>query len=713
MLYKHTNLPSAALSPIGRPLLAECPASLAYALAALLALLFTFQLYPLSFLGGSGSFFELKDAPQHVTGWLFYLRDSWHFPLLHTERLNHPEGVNIAFTDSIPLAALFFKIIGGLLPAQFNYFGLWHGVALLGQALGAVFLLRALGVRHLAGALIASGFALLWPALLWRFEHTALMTHALILFALGLYFIGRSGQWRSRTVCTAFIALSVIGLLVHPYFLAFGATLFLVYLADSAVAGAGWKRQAPPLFAWILVLALTGALFGYFGNGTQTFGFDTYSMNLTAPFCGSRFYSCVSAGVDQPFKAFHFFDATGGQYEGYNYFGLGALLLLPFALAAGWSTLRSLPRKYPFLLAALVLLTLYALSNKIFFNSHALVSYSVPAFMDRLTGTFRASGRFFWIVGYVILFASLAALLRKPSLAKIALLICALALQWVDLEPLRRHNTETASRPGAQDLAQWAPALQNVDKLFLYPAFGCKENDPRVYLLFQRVAAQYGKLIDTGYIARPNVNCEKNALSFDAEFKPRELVVMASAELKTPLSVPGGFQRSIRRGECVTRAELLLCQAGTTAAQWRASGLTGLEPVGTDFGIQRWNAAKLSTLLGKVVGDRLVPQQTDKVGVLSFGPYVALHAGRYRMRLRYASDAEETRQVGRWDIVGNRSKAPTLEVDGGSLTGTRGAVREIDTVFSSTDSTALFEIRTIFSATGDLQVLDLSIERTP
>ena len=34
----------------------------------------------------------------------------------YTNRVDHPEGLNIAFTDSIPLAALFFKSVDDSIP---------------------------------------------------------------------------------------------------------------------------------------------------------------------------------------------------------------------------------------------------------------------------------------------------------------------------------------------------------------------------------------------------------------------------------------------------------------------------------------------------------------------------------------------------------------------------------------------------------------------
>ena len=685
----------------------------AYSLAIALALAFILQLYPLSFLAGNGLFFEQKDAPQHVSGWLFYLHDSWHFPLLQTTRLNHPDGVNIAFTDSIPLAALLFKCFAAWLPAQFHYFGLWHAVALLSQALAAVLLMRALGVRHLVGSLAAAGFALTWPSLLWRFEHTALMTHGVILAALALYFLGHSGQWRSRRVSAAFIALSLVGLLIHPYLLAFSYALFIVFLAEQAFAGAGWRKQLPALVSSVLVLMAAGVVFGYVGNGTQSFGFGSYSMNLSAPFCGSRFYSCVSATAEQPFKAFHFFDATGGQYEGYNYFGLGLILLLPFALWRSRTALKGMLRRFPVLCCAMLLLTLYALSNKVYFNGHELFSYPLPAFADKLTGTFRASGRFFWIVGYLILFATLATLLKKPSPRMLALVAFALALQWVDVQPLRAHNTATTSLSGKQELAQWATVLQGTQKIFLYPAFGCRENDPRFYLYFQRIAAHYDTLLDTGYIARPNLNCAANALSFDTPFVARQLYVMPREELKHPLAVPLGFRTAIAQGACVTNKHALLCRADDTATDWSRSGLADLTPLARDFSRQIFSATELPTQVGIVDGERLVAKRPQQEGFLSFGPYLRLHPGRYRVRLRYVSDADLTQQVGRWDIMANRSAMPALMWGGGSLVGTGGAVREIESVFSADDSAALVEIRTYVMATGDVQLLTIALEPAP
>jgi hypothetical protein len=574
------NKPLVAPLSLSRLLWSDLSPLAAYGLAAVLALAFIGYVYPMAFIAGSGNLFENGDASQHVTGWLFYAQDSWRFPLLRTERLNHPEGVSIAFTDSIPLAALLFKPFASWLPPGFHYLGLWHVVALATQAIAATFLIRSLGVRHVLATLAAVFFAIQWPALLFRgMGHTSLMTHGLILCALAFYFLGRHGHWRANTATAAFFVLNLVALTVHPYFLAFCYTLFLAFLADQAIGGEGWKKQLPRLFASLAAIAVTFVVLGYFSKGTTTPGFGYYSMNLVAPVCAggmSTFYNCG-------------FDGNGGgQGEGFNYFGAGALVMLAFVFITQWSAIKALPKRYPALLAVVILLSVYALSTKVYLSTYKIAEYALPSFIDRFTGTFRSSGRFFWVASYLILFAALAALLKKPSRRAIVLLAIALPLQWMDVQPLRNGLIETVSRPGSDDLAPWGKAMANVDKIHLYPAFGCGTDSPDIYWFFQRVAARHEKLLDTGYIARLNPNCSDNKRAFEGPFQHRHLYVTSATQLQDPAKLPAGFLEAARNAQCAKWQKMIICQAGMTRADWVASGLA-TEPIaglGPDTGLK-------------------------------------------------------------------------------------------------------------------------------
>ena len=51
------------------------------------------------------------DITQHQMGWMFYRNSPWTFPLCKALFLGYPQGTSISYTDSIPLAALFFKLL--------------------------------------------------------------------------------------------------------------------------------------------------------------------------------------------------------------------------------------------------------------------------------------------------------------------------------------------------------------------------------------------------------------------------------------------------------------------------------------------------------------------------------------------------------------------------------------------------------------------------
>ena len=67
------------------------------------------------------------DLTQHYLGWCFYRRSEWTFPVGLTNQLAYPTYTSVIFTDSIPVFAVFFKLLSPLLPETFQYFGLFLG----------------------------------------------------------------------------------------------------------------------------------------------------------------------------------------------------------------------------------------------------------------------------------------------------------------------------------------------------------------------------------------------------------------------------------------------------------------------------------------------------------------------------------------------------------------------------------------------------------
>jgi hypothetical protein len=689
-----------------------------YVLAIVIGCCFVVYLFPWTFLSGNSVVFDHGDIAQHVSGWWYYARDSWHFPLLHTARLNHPEGVTIALTDSIPIMALIFKALLSLFPnwfpEHFHYFGWWMGLVFIAQAVSAVMLTRALGAKSLFAAIISIGFALTWPVLHARYHHAALMMQSVIIFALAFYFFGSSKTWSSSKTSRAFIALSLVALTVHPYFLPFVSGLFVAFMVDQAVKGESWYLQLKRLVIFGLALGLTMWVLGYLDRKAPLSGFgDFFFLDLKHPFCGGG--KLLKCGVG-PVYEFPY-------HEGFNYLGAGLLFLIPFALIFNGKALLGLPKKYPALLILALGFFLYALSNRVRYAGVEIFTYPLPAWSSFLTGTFRASGRFFWLVSLLALFVTLAGLLKKrtflATIAVVFLLATALVLQVRDVKPwLNRIKTE-AKKPSQVNYANWAPVMAQVDKLVMYPTYQCAHPHYQHYIWVMQMAGHYGKLLNSGYVARSNLNCNADKLAINQPFLPRHLYVLSSAvyanaPFTSGFDMPAPFEQAMKRGECVRRLDDMICLPGSNSAFWN-----NIEPISSPITMisngRQWGALEFSTVIGKPLGkgldQRLVPRSAPEAGWLSFGPFLSLPEGKYKYAIAYSSDISAATHTGNWEIVLENEKI----LLSGKLVGTLGKAQRIEGTFNieAQDAGKRFEIRTFYLAKGDLQISNTSLQKMP
>jgi hypothetical protein len=713
-------MPPLQSSPPDQLLWRDISASCAYLSAVLIACSFIFYLFPLSFLAGNSTVTDFGDIAQHVSGWWYYARDSWHFPLLHTSRLDHPEGVSIAFTDSIPLAALLFKslltLFPSLLPEHFHYFGLWVGFVFLAQAVSATFLIRTLGAKSLIATVMAVGFAITWPVLHARYHHTALMTQSIIILAFAFYFSGQQLTWSSRRVSAAFIGLNLAALTIHPYYLAFTLSFFIAFLLDRAIRGEAWRLQFKRLIWLFASLGTVIWLLGYtrhsthdaLGYGDSGYGNDFF-LDLLAPFCGGgRLIACGEG----PVFVFPY-------HEGFNYLGAGVLFLIPIAVVLNWRSLLSIPKQSPALVALLVGFFLYALSNRVRFNDVELFSFALPSVLQPLTSTFRAAGRFFWPVSLFLLFVTLASLLKKRTGLVAFILVTALVLQVKDVKPWLQHIQSEAAKPSELRFADWEGVMARVDKVVSYPIHECAPLHYQHNIWVMQLAGYYGKLINSGYTARGHKDCELDDLSLQQPLLPRHLYVMSSgAYSNTPFTdkfvFPAPYRQAMTRGECVRRLDDMLCLPASTPDFWQRLPLA-TSPVTLIEKGRQWGPAEVSTNIGKVIGQgalqRLVPKNKSETGWLSFGPFVFLPAGQYRFTIDYASNALPVQHVGDWDVMLENKKMFAI----GQLIGTTGQAKHIEGTFNidAADAGKPLEIRTNYLAQGDLQLISSSLQKMP
>lgn len=381
-----------------------------------------------------GGYIE-KDIQQHYAGWLFYRQSGFSFPFCIATNINTPQGLSVAYTDSIPLFAAFFRMLSTLLPDTFQYFGWFTLLCLILQgAFGA----RLLGLFTrgyavpLLGDLLFVFSPVLWERVL---RHTSLAAQFFVLSALYYYFLGhRTGRFHF----TGLFLLNILAITVHPYFLPMTYGVTFALLLHHALHTRRFVRPVLWLAADLALTLAAGWAFGVF-YGTASGGSDAlygyFGMNLN-----SLWNPAGVNGVDwSPLLPAQ--NQVGGNYDAFAYLGIGVLLAL--VVCALVMVIRhprrlfDLLRRHWTLSAVSLVLTLFAVSHVVTANGATLVTLPLPAAFIKLFSVFRSGGRMFWPVYYLLMLAAcigVSRLFKRKNLCTAAVAIL-VAIQLVDLTP--------------------------------------------------------------------------------------------------------------------------------------------------------------------------------------------------------------------------------------------------------------------------------------
>lgn len=381
-----------------------------------------------------GGYIE-KDIQQHYAGWLFYRQSDVSFPLCVADNINAPQGLSIAYTDSIPLFAAFFRIVSFLLPSTFQYFGCFTLLCLMAQGAAGARLL-GLFMKGFSAPLVADLFFLFSPVLWERvLRHTSLAAQFLVLVALYYYFQGRRS---GRYAYAGLFVLNILTITIHPYFVPMTYAITFALLLEHAVVRRQYLRPALWLLADLALTVAAGWAFGLF-YGTATGGSDAlygyFGMNLNSLW--------NPAGVNGVNWSFFLpkQNQVGGNYDAFAYLGLGILVGLVVCLLG---TLLGASKKLPALLRrhwalclVCAILTAFAVSHVVTANGATLATLPLPPSLIKLFSVFRSGGRMFWPVYYLMMLAvcvGLFRLLKGRRLVVTALSVLAV-LQLIDLSP--------------------------------------------------------------------------------------------------------------------------------------------------------------------------------------------------------------------------------------------------------------------------------------
>lgn len=384
-----------------------------------------------------GGYLE-KDIQQHYAGWLFYRQSARAFPLAVTQAIDAPQGVSVAYTDSIPLLAVLCRPLANALGGTFQYFG-WFTLACFvlqggfGASLCSLFTQGM--IRPLAGSLLFITSPILYER---AFRHTSLGAQWLVLAALYLYFRLRREK---RSLSAGLFLINTFSIGIHPYFLPMTYAITLALLLEQSVRTKRWLRSLAFLLANLAATLFVGWLLGFF-YGTATSGgqalYGYFSMNLNALWnpagVNGTVYSRFLPAQNQ----------VNGNYDAFAYLGLGVLIALPVALFSfGRKILRQIREHWALCLVCSIL-TLFAISNVVTANGVTLLTIPLPGSVIQLCSVFRSGGRLFWPVYDLLVLSAFVGVVRLPRGTFFTALL--VVVQIADVSPgLWQRHTDMAA----------------------------------------------------------------------------------------------------------------------------------------------------------------------------------------------------------------------------------------------------------------------------
>ena len=349
------------------------------------------------------------DLSQHYLGWKMYRNGDWTFPIGLTDQLAYPYYTSVIFTDSIPIFAVFFKLLSPILPANFQYFGFWGIMCFTFQGILSAKILQKFLKDHLL-VLLGAVFFILSPICIQRmFGHTALAGQWLILLAIYTIVYYDEKFYKTKNAALVYGILGFLCSTIHLYFVPMVGIVLCAFVLISIVKSKKIFQSFFPLISFLTIIVVTVYLLGGFtSNATaQMGGLGYFGLNLNN-FFNPRGWSIFLKDLTT---------YTPGQGDAFAYPGLGVLFLLFVTLLHTVSGIHFSSVKLnkeivtgqieniAYILIILLSL-MVAVSPTIAFGDHLLVEVPLPAFIERIWSVFRASGRLFWPAVYLlVLFA--------------------------------------------------------------------------------------------------------------------------------------------------------------------------------------------------------------------------------------------------------------------------------------------------------------------
>lgn len=366
------------------------------------------------------------DLRQHFLGWCHYRSSDWHIPIGLIDTLSYPISVSVIWTDSIPLFAVICKLLRGVLPETFQYFGLFGLICFALQGGISILLVRKYTENKYICILSVPFFTLSFTLLQRMYYHTALGAQWLLLLALLIWFYEERFHTIQRK-CAVWAGMGFLCVSIHSYFVPMVGLIMMGSLMDAWIGNDNenqvrqesskrsnekkglcifLKEVGLPVGSYCLAVLFNLFILGAFYQNASPVGegIGTFGSNLNT-FFNSLGHSAILQGL----PLYNDF-----QYEGFGYLGAGILLLLIVVMVrlVRAMVMRKVVMNREFLMrhrrTALlgliaVLFCALAVLPMVTAGDVKLFGIPYPGPVKTLMNIFRSNGRFIWTPMYMIM----------------------------------------------------------------------------------------------------------------------------------------------------------------------------------------------------------------------------------------------------------------------------------------------------------------------
>ena len=461
-----------------------------------------------------------KDIAQHYAGWKLFRNSPWQFPLGVGSDIEYPYGGSVSYTDSIPLFAIIFKLLSPVLPATFQYFGLFVCTCFVLQGIFGA-LLTSLFNECKVFCGIAAAFFCISPVMVERaFRHCALTAHFLIIAALYYYFKNQKGCSKSYL---PFYIINILAITIHPYFLPFTFAIMFAFASEDFFVAKNKIKSLLHIAASIAVTLIIGYAIGAFYNkgGMAVLGYGYFSMNLNA------YFNPSSKGFDNWSSVIGARPVTGGQMEGFNYLGIAVLIMLAvgavLALIRNFGGIIEFIKNHFGIIFSAFCLTVFAVGDVVTYGGLQIFRFPIPEqIIIKVFNIFRGNGRFGWMLFYLFVIFAIHSVYKNLPEKKSAA-VCLLVLfmiQAFDLSGVlvEKHkyfyNYNSENKQNAKIVAQhpfWEQTVQQVDGVIeMQSEQGSMFGNGLIDIA--NLCGEYDKYINSTFAARTSVADRNNVI---------------------------------------------------------------------------------------------------------------------------------------------------------------------------------------------------------